>query len=73
MDIEHYLKSLNAELDKEKYKEIYLKFIELRKLTFSNIARAYKQKNMFRESIRYDEFVNNDIKIDCSLHRWKIS
>lgn len=61
MDIEHYIKSLSAEADREKNKQHFINFVELRKLIFSNIARAYEIKKMFRDAIRYDEFVMNII------------
>jgi hypothetical protein len=51
------LKRLDAEPDKDKNKPLFLKFIDLRKLIFSNIARVYEGYEMYRDAIKYDEFV----------------
>jgi len=51
------LKNLDAEPNREMFKEILFKFIELRKFIFSNISRAYVEKKYYREAIKHDEFV----------------
>ena len=50
---------MNADPEKDKNKQHYINFVALRKLIFSNIARVYEIKKLYREAIRYDEFVYN--------------